>query len=832
MLNETLSALISTAGDVEDVVRQSVKLSLNSIGRHTPQQVITQICFAICTQNIYPAQKSLLMEILEKIVRENILSLKSEDIDTIIQFSMNEICLDIEVLDHKRQAVKIFAAASNLYPQLCYEEVLKRIPPQQTTSQVSFNENVIYALNEFTQRNPDFIFNRLKLIFDRIIPSFSSIKNNHQKQILSEAFGNFAEAITFVCRKGNTLEKGTHSEDNRNVYQKANQIHQLDSNSISSVIQPSNLTSSLYSIVYNLESLYGFTDSHPTNQFETEMDIVFDMLQGSWSSNFGTGGSERCRLSCLWSIGKVAKLVSSRSLSASLTKLIPLFLQYLKKDEPILRFSASVALHGVISSALKLKPQDVQPYIQQLLQVIFSTIIQLPVLNPTAFIFPPQQAKWDQLVTRIASGGEQQLLPDEMGFEEDTFDSYETNNDKKEEEQNDEQNGGLEKEIIVERQQEFILRRMEERSGIGIGVKQKIEGAKNILEPITDAAVLDTQQRTSLELHALICRIAHSYVEDTTSFILKHLDKTLGAQRAITIGIMAHMVSLLGIHIEPKKTQIFSSLSSSLNDGSLCVRFALVQLTLALSRNGILDDTNWEALIRVIIMAAGSPFGWGTTNNNLDSQQNRYYSKEDNVTQTGTNSFQNNGALLPISQYLAFEQSRFNEKRITSTGKNINLFSSQQEIDQQLTRGVPNLQTLQSFASDTLYEIIAYHTAARNQLWPCLFQYLFDPTAASSLPVVLTALLRLVISRKQRLGNRWGLMWNPHDIQTDCRITLPSLALIRVLMPGINKIFSEQTKLDEITVIDHLRCINRSRALTCSIVVISENIKQHRPFSN
>ncbi|KAA6398392.1 MAG: hypothetical protein EZS28_006076, partial [Streblomastix strix] len=298
-----------------------------------------------------------------------------------------------------------------------------------------------------------------------------------------------------------------------------------------------------------------------------------------------------------------------------------------------------------------------------------------------------------------------------------------------------------------------------------------------------------------------------------------------------------------------------------------------------LSRNGILDDTNWEVLIRVIIMAVGSPVGWGETQNISDKQQNQNYTKDDNVIQAGTNSFQNNSALLPIPQQIAFEQSKFNDRRISSPGKNINLFTSQQEIDQQLTRGVPNLQTLQSFASDTLYEIIAYHTAARNQLWPLLFQYLFDPTAASSLPVVLTALLRLVICRKQRLGDRWGLMWNPQqiiqhlnkefiseqpqesqnqtsvnqlflleqskkenknkkleqelfiqsqmkdidrpeakdeqliprghailirliilasDIQTDCRIALPALALIRVLLPGIHKTFNEQKiKIDE-----------------------------------
>ncbi|KAA6385289.1 MAG: hypothetical protein EZS28_019186 [Streblomastix strix] len=279
---------------------------------------------------------------------------------------------------------------------------------------------------------------------------------------MAEACGSFAEAITFVVRKGNTLKKGTRSEDYRNIHFKSKQIHHVDSNSISSVIVTSNLTSSLNSISYSLESLYGFTDSHPTNEFETEMDIVFDMLQGSWSSNFGTGGSERCRLSCLWVIGKVSQLVSQRALSSSLHKLIPLFLHYLKKDEPILQFSASVALHGVISSILKQKPQDIQPYIQQLLHVTYNTLIQLPVLNPTAFIFPPKQATWNQLVTRIASGGEKQLLPDEIGFEEDQFDSYETNFEKKEEEQNDEQKGRLEKETTIERQQEFILRRMEE----------------------------------------------------------------------------------------------------------------------------------------------------------------------------------------------------------------------------------------------------------------------------------------------------------------------------------------------------------------------------------
>ncbi|KAA6394132.1 MAG: hypothetical protein EZS28_010340 [Streblomastix strix] len=611
ILNETISALVSAADDVEDVVRSNVKLALCSIGRRNPQLVISQICLAINAQNIHPSQKSLLMETLENIVRENILSLKSEDFNTIILFSINEICLDQDILNHKGLSVQIFAVVSSMQPQLCYDEILKKISPQLGT----FNENIIQALNEFTQRNPYFIFGRLKEIFASLVPQFSSIKNNHQKQIMAEACRSFAEAITFVVRKGNTLEKGTRPEDNRNIHFKSKQIHRVDTNSISSVIVTSNLTSSLYSISYSLELLYGFIDSHPTNEFETEMDIVFDMLQGSWLSNFGTGGSERCRLSCLWAIGKVAQLRQ---------------------------------LHFMES---------------------------------------------------------QQLLPEEMRFEEDPFDSYETNFEKKEEEQNDEQNGSLEKETTIERQQEFILRRMEERAGIGTGIKQKVEGAKKILEPIMNSA----------------------------------LDKTFGAQRAITIGTIAHMVSLLGIHIEPKKTQIFSSLSSSLNDGSLCVRFALIQLALALSRNGILDDTNLEALIRVIIMAVGSPVGWGEKQNKSDKQQNQNYAKDDNVTQTGTNSFQNNSALLPIPQQVAFDQSKFNDRKIQSPGKNINLFTSQQEIDQQLTRGIPNLQTLSSFASDTLYEIIAYHTAARNQLWPLLFQYLFDPTAVSSLPVVLTA---------------------------------------------------------------------------------------------
>ncbi|KAA6361565.1 MAG: hypothetical protein EZS28_042909, partial [Streblomastix strix] len=293
ILNETVSALVSAVNDVEDVARSNVKLALSSIGRRNTQLIISQICVAINTQNINPTQKSLLIETLENIVRENILSLKSEDFDTIILFSINEICLDQDILNHKRLSVQIFAVVSSMQPQLCYDEILKKISPQQQT----FNENMIQALNEFTQRNPDFIFGRLKEIFASLVPQFGSIKNNHLKQIMAEACGSFAEAITFVVRKGNTLEKGTRSEDNRNIHFKSKQIGRVDTNSISSVIVTSNLTSSLYSISYSLESLYGFIDSHPTNEFETEMDLVFDMLQGSWSSNFGTGGSERCRLS-------------------------------------------------------------------------------------------------------------------------------------------------------------------------------------------------------------------------------------------------------------------------------------------------------------------------------------------------------------------------------------------------------------------------------------------------------------------------------------------------------------------------------------------------------
>lgn len=65
-------------------------------------------------------------------------------------------------------------------------------------------------------------------------------------------------------------------------------------------------------------------------------------------------------------------------------------------------------------------------------------------------------------------------------------------------------------------------------------------------------------------------------------------------------------MNVLPAHLELKRGLVTASLSIVLTDTSLCVRFALVQLVLVLSRNNFLDELGWEKLIDAVVSVAGA----------------------------------------------------------------------------------------------------------------------------------------------------------------------------------------------------------------------------------
>ncbi|KAA6399068.1 MAG: hypothetical protein EZS28_005406 [Streblomastix strix] len=377
-------------------------------------------------------------------------------------------------------------------------------------------------------------------------------------------------------------------------------------------------------------------------------------------------------ISSLKAFGRWIRLANSSVAQQMIEHVLPIILIELKKDNTAEQYAAVIGLRGAIQVGVNVCPQSINPYIQEILKQLYQLLITLPLIYPTALVFPPQPAQWRRQI-EIILNGEQNIIENEK--------------ETKEINSNEQQQPHIDQSILQDH--------------------------KDSLHEINDKAIVDIEmsirQRLSIDIYSLLSIMGLHYPDETIIFLLQSLQPSfviqsqqqMSFQRSALISALAHIVSVCGVNVISKRQLIIGGeipnnelndqkkemknfgsknelnrkeqnsqfLSQSLSDSSIQVQFAIVELVLSLSRNGFLikEDKGCQGLIRSLIHSFGAY--------RMDYDENK----------------------------------------------------EQKHQKEQLVKSIPTATQLSLFASDCLYEMCTNHIQTRDLLWNYLFEFIFIP---------------------------------------------------------------------------------------------------------
>ncbi|KAK2952814.1 putative Protein SHOOT GRAVITROPISM 6 [Blattamonas nauphoetae] len=377
--------LVTVAADPDEKVRELNKEGLLQMGRKKPVMTISTIIWGISQKNVDMAHRIILLKILDLIIRENLDAVQADLASTIASFSANELTSDKEIkTDWQVSACKILISIAGRYPELVYDQLIKRMPQGKLPHYF-----VVYALIEFAKKNPTFIVTKLKEIFSRMLPLVGGLKQDNLRWVFSGAFGMFAHAVLTTEEKSRRQRQLLSAQEDEEENEGDGEI---DENAIN--------TSGLFgdSSSSSILHLYSFPVARPTTTFDGEMDTAFSIMFNSWIT------IDKCRQVCVEAIGRATRLMTPQTFQTNLPKLLPLLLKTMAKDPLPEKFPSVSALHATLMVSLNLNPRDLLPHLPIILQSTFGLAASLQPLFSTAFLFPPEPNKWKEISMRVASG--------------------------------------------------------------------------------------------------------------------------------------------------------------------------------------------------------------------------------------------------------------------------------------------------------------------------------------------------------------------------------------------------------------------------------------------
>ncbi|KAH7824621.1 putative HEAT repeat domain containing protein [Monocercomonoides exilis] len=715
--------LIVAADDSNATSKKLIKEALMEMGKKKPTMTMTTIMWTI-SNKVSMSHRITLLKILEQILNENLHTVKAELATTLAGFAANEMTSDKEVhTDWQHTACRILISLTVSFPEICYDQIINRLPTGHIPHYF-----VIFSLFEFCKKNPEFMVTKLKDVFSRMMQIMTSLKQDNLRWVFSAAFGMFADAVIQTEQNRRAKKFGGASTSAQ-----SEGFGTSSSLSASSSSQADLLQSGRGEFSEALLNLYGFPLARPTSAFDGESDTVFSVMINNWLT------MDKLRLVVVESMGKLMRLMTAEAFHTHFPRLLTLLMTYVKKDQLADKIASVSALHSLVMVSLHLNPRDLAPTLPQLLPLIHSVICALPPLHSTALIFPPKQNKWEEFVNRIATG-EEELTEEDV-----------------EEEENGNNTNML-------RYSQSCRNGAEEDEAEATGSSSQMDPRSRFLvQPINDPSKIPidfgTSERLSSELYGTFASIAMDHIEEVLNFLIKQIEMTSGLARAVTINIITHILNVLPAHLELKRGLIIASIASVLGDSSLCVRFAIVQLVLMLSRNNFLDEPGWEKLVGAVILAAGA-----------------FTRQWRERPPPGVKAGGKDKVGLP--------------KPVVEPKK------------EKTTQPLPTAEGLSTFACDVLYEMVVHHSEMKLKLWPHLLEYIIPVQYTGALPVICAAVARLAASRKRKNGTEDILidfddrnnanLPKPHsiilrlitvmsDVQMGRYFAVPCLALLRVI---------------------------------------------------
>ena len=212
ILKELVNALIETAYDRQDDVKQAICSALLDIGRTKPDVTIIQMIEYLQNHpKLNKQHRILLLNTMNKIIELHLDNLSNEMYMSIIQLSVNEMAMTLEIVPDWQTAASTVLVTSGLrYPE---EVALKLLDKMPTAGIPHFF--TIQTLGQLASANSKIVpLVKREAVLGRMLPMMGAVKQDNMKWVFATCVGRVCEAVlNYTGDRGEAAKHGISRSD-------------------------------------------------------------------------------------------------------------------------------------------------------------------------------------------------------------------------------------------------------------------------------------------------------------------------------------------------------------------------------------------------------------------------------------------------------------------------------------------------------------------------------------------------------------------------------------------------------------------------------------------
>ena len=193
ILKELVNALIETAYDRQETVKQAICSALIDIGRSKPDVTLIQIIEYLQSHpKLNRQHRILLLTNLNKIMELHVDSLSTEMYTAIIQLGINEMSMTSEVVPEWQSAASTILVTSGLrYPEEVAQKLLEKMPTGNIPH--FFTIQTLGQLASATSKVVPLV--KREAVLGRMLPMMGAVKQDNMKWAFATCVGRVCEAV-------------------------------------------------------------------------------------------------------------------------------------------------------------------------------------------------------------------------------------------------------------------------------------------------------------------------------------------------------------------------------------------------------------------------------------------------------------------------------------------------------------------------------------------------------------------------------------------------------------------------------------------------------------